>query len=154
MADAPHRGADHDALSVFLGKWTARGTSYGGTDQTADDPKANGDTWLSTHEAEWHTGRFFVVQDERADIDGYRFDTLSILGVNDDGLYFSRSFENHGFYRNYKVTRDGNRWQFDGATERASVTFEDENKRQVWTWEWRQGEIWLPLCDRIAERVD
>jgi hypothetical protein len=40
MAETPKRGAMHEALSVFLGKWTAHGTSYGGTDQTCDDPKA------------------------------------------------------------------------------------------------------------------
>ena len=154
MAGTSQRGAMHESLSVFLGKWTARGTSYGGTDQTGDDPKANGETWVSTHEAVWHTGRFFIVQDERADITGYRFDTLSILGVDDDGSYFSRSFENHGFYRDYKVTRDGNSWQLDGATERATVTFVNDNKQQVWKWEWKQDNTWLPLCDRIAERVD
>lgn len=154
MTQAPQRNAKHDALALFLGKWTAHGMSYGGTDQTGSDPKANGQVWVSTHEACWHTGRFFVVQDERADIAGSRFDTLSILGVNDDGSYFSRSVENHGFYRNYTVTREGDSWRFDGPTERATVVFENEGKRQVWTWEWRQNNSWLPLCDRVANRID
>jgi hypothetical protein len=154
MTQAPQRNAMHDALAAFLGKWTAHGTSYGGTDQTGRDPKANGETWMSTHEASWHTGRFFVVQDERADIAGNRFDTLSILGVNDDGSYFSRSVENHGFYRNYTVTHEGDRWQFDGPKERATVTFENDGKRQVWKWEWKSNDTWLPLCDRVADRVD
>ena len=150
MATAPQ----HDALAVFIGKWSAHGTSYGGTDQTGKDPKAGGETWVSTHEASWHTGKFFVVQDERADIAGRRFDTLSILGLNEDDSYFSRSIENHGFYRDYKVDRDGDRWRFDGATERATVVFEDAGKRQVWKWEWKPGDTWLPLCDRVAELVD
>ena len=154
MAEAPHRSTKHDALAVFAGKWTAHGTSYGGTDQTGDDPKANGEPWISTHEAAWHTGRFFIVQDERADIAGKRFDTLSIIGLDDDGAYFSRGFENHGFYRNYRVTRDGDRWQFEGATEQAIVVFEDNDRRQVWKWEWKPNEAWLPLCDRVAERVE
>ncbi len=154
MPDNPQRDARHDALAVFLGKWTARGTSYGGTDQSGPDPKANGEAWLSTHEAVWHTGRFFIVQDERADIAGKRFDTLSLIGVDEDGSYFARSIENHGYYRDYKMTRDGDRWRFDGATERAFVVFEGGGKRQVWTWEWKPGDTWLPLCDRVAERID
>ena len=154
MTEALHRIAKHEALAVFLGKWTAHGTSFGGTDQTGDDRKANGQVWVSIHEACWHTGKFFIIQDERADIAGDRFDTLSILGVDDDGSYFSRSVENHGFYRNYNLTREGDRWQFDGATERATVVFEDGGKRQVWTWEWKPEDAWLPLCDRVAERVD
>jgi hypothetical protein len=32
-----------------------------------------------------------------ADIQGGRFDTLSSLGVNEDGGYSLRLFENHGF---------------------------------------------------------
>ena len=154
MANAPQRDAKHDVLAMFIGRWTARGTSYGGTDQTGDDPKANGEAWVSTHEASWHTGRFFIVQDERADIAGSRFDTLSILGVNDDGSYFSRSVENHGFYRNYNIKNEGNCWRLDGPTERATVIIENDGKRQVWTWEWKLGNNWLPLCDRVAERVD
>lgn len=154
MADAPQRNAKHEALAVFLGKWAAHGTSFGGTDQTGEDPKAKGQAWMSTHEAAWHTGRFFIIQDERADIAGDQFDTLSIIGVDDDGSYFSRSVENHGFYRKYKVTCEGDRWKFDGATERATVAFEHDGKRQVWIWEWKPDEAWLPLCDRVAERVD
>jgi len=71
----PICGAKHDALNVFLGKWTAHGTSYGGTEQSGDDPKANGERWISTHEGARHTGSSFPVQDERADIAGSRFDT-------------------------------------------------------------------------------
>lgn len=154
MADAPQRNVHHEALAVFLGKWTAHGTSFGGTDQSGGDARANGQVWVSTHEAVWHTGRFFVLQDERADIEGSRFDTFSILGVDEDGSFFSRSVENHGFYRDYKVTRAGDCWHFHGAKERATVTFEDEGKQQIWKWEWKPSDTWLPLCDRIAVRAD
>jgi hypothetical protein len=154
MPNTPKLTAKHEALAVFLGRWSAHGRSYGYTDQSGGDPKSNGETWVSTHEGTWHTGRFFLVQDERADIGGQRFDTLSIMGVDENGDYFSRGFENHGFYRNYKVTRDGDSWTFSGATERAKVVFENNGKRQVWTWEWKPAGTWLPLCDRTAERID
>lgn len=150
----PERGAEHHALEIFLGKWEAEGTSYGGTDQSGDDPKANGEKWLSSHEGYWHTGAFFLVQDERANIAGSQFDTISVMGIDpDSGDYFSRSFENHGFTRNYKLLKDGNVWTLSGDTERASIEFRNNNWTQVITWEWKPEDEWLPLCDRTAIRI-
>ena len=58
--------------------------SFGGTDQLGADPKANGVPWVSTHTARWHTGDFFLIQDERALLSGKAFDTLSMMGVEPD----------------------------------------------------------------------
>lgn len=142
MNDLPKRSEKHEALDVFVGHWTARGTSYGNTDQSGPDPRANGEAWISTHEGRWHTGSFFLLQDERADIAGYRFDTLSVMGVGEDGRYFARSFENHGFCRDYEVVRGGDdTWRVSGPAERASIRFADDNRQQIINWEWKpKGE--------------
>ena len=154
MEPPPERSAKHDALQCFLGEWKAEGISFGGTDQSGD-PKAHGEPWLSTHSAYWHTGSFFMVQDERAKIAGNGFDTLSVMGVDPEtGDYFARSFENHGFYRNYALNRDGNVWTLTGATERARIEFKDDDRAQVINWEWKPEDRWLPLCDRSAIRTD
>ncbi|MEO7634866.1 MAG: hypothetical protein ABIS38_04365 [Sphingomicrobium sp.] len=154
MEAPPQRGPQHDALDVFLGEGTASGVSFGGTDQ-ADDPRANGQSSTSNHRAFWHTGNFFMVQDERAMIAGAPFDTLSIMGVDPGpGDYFSRGFENHGFYRDYRLTVDGNVWQLHGETERATIAFSEDNRRQAIHWEWMPDGHWLPLCDRVAIRID
>ncbi len=151
----PKRGSKHEALAVFLGAWKAEGISYGGTDQSGADPRSNGVPWKSTHTGTWHTGRFFVIQDERAHVDGAPFDTLSILGADDDaGHYFSRSVENHGFYRHYALRADGVTWTLTGETERATTTFSDDNRKQTVVWEWKVDGKWLPLCDRTATRQD
>ena len=55
----PKRGEMHEPLAIFLGDWKAEGTSYGGTDQSGADPRANGVPWKSTHTGRWHTGEFF-----------------------------------------------------------------------------------------------
>jgi hypothetical protein len=153
MTNAPQRSEKHEALSVFLGAWTSRGTSYGGTDQSGDNPKANGQPWLGTCEGRWHTGAFFLVQDERVDIAGARFDTLSVMGVGEDGKYFARSFENHGHFRHYDVTRSGSKWTILGDAERASIEFEDGGNKQTIHWEWKVNNKWLPLCDQISMKV-
>ena len=154
MQPPPARDTRHDELDCFLGKWQAEGTSYGGTDQSID-PRANGEAWQSTHVGRWHTGSFFLIQDERATIAGRTFDTLSMMGVDaDTGDYFIRSFENHGFYRHYALRREGTKWVLAGATERAEIDFTNDGRTQVISWEWKPADHWLPLCDRTANRID
>lgn len=151
----PTRGEKHEALAGFLGRWRAAGDSYGSPNQPEDDPKSAAEVWVSTHEGRWHTGEFFLVQEERALIDGRPFDTLSILGVDSKtGRYFARSFENHGFYRHYDMTVDGQVWTLSGEHERARIEFSADGRTQTVTWEWRPHDQWLPLCDRIAHRED
>jgi hypothetical protein len=104
----PTRGEQHEALAVFLGRWRAEGTSYGSPQQSKDDPKRGGELWISTHTGTWHTGKFFLIQDERARVGGHPFDTLSVMGVDlQTRRYFARSFENHGFYRHYELAVNG-----------------------------------------------
>ena len=151
---APVRGTAHDALSVFLGEWRAEGMSFGGTDQSGDDPKANGVLWVSTHSARWHTGDFFLIQDERARIGGKPFDTLSVMGVKPDtDNYIARTFENHGFYRHYALSVDDRTWLLEGETERARTVFSADGNPQTITWDWLRDGKWLPLCDRVATRI-
>lgn len=150
----PVRGSAHDALSVFMGEWRAEGMSFGGTDQSGADPKANGVPWVSTHTARWHTGDFFLIQDERAHIGSAAFDTISILGVEPGTeSHFAQTFENHGFYRHYRVSADGPTWLLEGKTERARTVFDADGSTQTITWEWLRDGNWLPLCDRVATRV-
>jgi hypothetical protein len=86
----PARGKMHDALAMFLGDWKAEGESYGSPDQDPRNPKGKSDKWTSTHSARWHTGEFFLIQNERAIVGGNPFDTISIMGVDaKTGKYFA-----------------------------------------------------------------
>jgi hypothetical protein len=144
-----------EALKAFLGEWRAEGQSYGGPDQSTSDPKKNAEPWKSTHTGRWHTGGFFLIQDEKATTGTKPFDTFSVLGVDElSGAYFARSFENHGFHRHYHVALDDRIWTFTGATERARVEFSAEGRTQTIVWEWLKDGEWLPLCDRVAVRID
>ena len=151
----PVRGSAHNALSAFLGDWRAEGMSFGGTDQSGADPKANGVPWVSTHAARWHSGEFFLIQDECAQIGTATLDTVSVMGVDADGnVCFARTFENHGFYRHYALSADGRTWMLQGETERARTVFAADGNTQTITWEWLRDGKWLPLCDRVATRLD
>ena len=153
MLAPPTRGSRHDALGVFVGDWTAEGDSFGGPSQDARNPRGRPSRWTSTHKAEWHTGQFFLIQDERAVIDG-PFDTLSVMGWDEDiARYFVHTFENHGFRRHYDLAVEGRVWTISGESERARIEFSHDSKRQDISWEWRPKDKWLPLCDRVAMKL-
>ena len=84
------------------------------------------------------------------------FQGIAIISWDDTNKHFvTRSYENHGFIRDYLTSVDGETWTFTGETERARVEFADGGDTQKIAWEWRQvGEDWLPLCDRVAKRVE
>jgi hypothetical protein len=152
---APQLTARHNALSIFLGEWSAEGWSYGNPNQSATEPTAIRDRWNSTHTARFHTGDFFLIQDERATIgpNAVPFDTISIMGVDPaTGNFFAHTVENHGYFRRYDVTVEGLVWTFDGAAERARVVFSEDRRKQTITWEWKKAGKWLPLCDRIGTK--
>lgn len=150
----PQRGHLHDQLKVFLGDWRAEGVAHGPTDQPGDDPQANDQPWTSTHTGRWHTGEFYLIQDERAVVGGSRFETLGIMGVDETGAHFAQTFDNGGFSRRYKLVADGATWHISGPTERATIVFSDDGRTQTITWEWKPEDVWLPLCDRVATRND
>ena len=151
---SPRRSAQHDALRVFLGEWRASGQSFGDPGQRKDRPREKVTPWTSTHTGRWYSGEFFLIQDERAQVGG-PFDTLSILGWDDAaGRYFARSFENHGYSRDYAVERQGRVWTFSGDHERARIELSEDGRTQTIAWEWRPEDGWLPLCDRVATKVD
>jgi hypothetical protein len=153
--EPPKRGANHERFDVFLGDWRAVGRSYSIPRQADDDPKSVAEPWTSTHTGRWHTGGFFLIQDERALTGGKQFDTLSIMGVEPQSQrYFARSFENHGYYRHYEVTAEGRIWTLSGELERARIELSEDGRTQTITWEWKPNGAWLPLCDRVASRVD
>lgn len=134
----------HEALVVFLGDWTAEGTSYG--------VKQESSPWRSIHSGRWHAGEQFVIQDERAN---GPFETMSFLGWDRErDTYFSWTIENHGFAREYLVTVDGRTWTLSGAQERATITFSDDNRTQTHHWEFCPNGEWITLCDRVATRIN
>ena len=150
----PTRGPLHEALEAFVGEWQAEGWSYGNLPQDPEHPKAKRQAWRSTSHVGWHTGRFFLIEDERCMLDGQApFDTHSVRGVDAGGRLFAACFENHGFERRYELTVQGRVWTWTGAHERARVEFSVDGHRQTVVWEWKPKDRWLPLCDREAVKV-
>jgi hypothetical protein len=151
----PVRSPLHDAMEMFVGEWRAEGLSYGSPHQSIAEPKAHAQRWASTHSARWHSGRFFLLHDEKAHVGADPFDTFTVMGFDaHSGRLFASCFENHGHERRYEVHVDGRRWTFDGANERALIDFSADGRTQRIVWEWKPRGRWLPLCERTAVRED
>ena len=153
-AKMPMRAAPHECLHIFIGKWHAEGDSYA-AGQTKQNPHGANEKWLSDETYEWLPGRFFVIQRWDAKTGANPFKGIAIISHDaGTGNYMTRSYENHGFIRDYVTKSNGDTWTFSGETERARIEFMDGGNTQKIAWEWRQpGEDWLPLCDRVARRV-
>lgn len=151
----PKRAAPHERLQIFIGKWHAEGKSYA-AGQKKQNPRGVKEKWLSDESFEWLPGQFFVMQRWDAMTGANAFQGIAIISWDDTNKHFvTRSYENHGFVRDYLTSVDGETWTFTGETERARVEFADGGDTQKIAWEWRQiGEDWLPLCDRVAKRVE
>ena len=66
-----------------------------------------------------------------------------ITEANDD--YVTRSYENHGFVRDYVARVDGDTWTFNGDTERTGIEFAYGGDTRKIAWEWRkpgEAEKW------------
>jgi hypothetical protein len=146
--------APHERLDVFIGKWRAEGDSFA-VGQTIEKPRGTTEKWLSNETYEWLPGQFFIMQRWDAMTGANLFQGIAIVNWdNSNQHYVTRSYENHGFVRDYVTHVDGKIWTFIGDTERARVEFTNGNNTQNIAWEWRKpGEDWLPLCDRVAKRV-
>lgn len=144
----------HERLEVFIGKWHAEGCSFA-VGQPLSNPRGVTEKWLSDETFEWLHGRFFVMQRWDAMTGSNPFHGIAIINWDDASQhYMTRSYENHGFIRDYITRVDGDIWTFTGATERARVEFTGGGNSQNIAWEWRKpGEDWRPLCDRVARRV-
>jgi hypothetical protein len=71
-----------------------------------------------------------------------------------DNLFFTYFFDNAGFHPIYKTRVEGNVWNFTKPNTRAKVTIEDPDTI-TFNWEWKNKDSnWLPLCDRVAKRVE
>jgi hypothetical protein len=137
---------EYEKLAVWIGDWRAEGTNYAADGATS--------RWLSEETFEWLAGQFFVVQRWNEHGSTEPFIGLGVMGYDQrTARHFTRSFENHGFYRHYDMTVEGNIWTFDGPTERARVEFVDGGDTQRIHWEFKPRGQWQPLCDRVARRV-
>jgi hypothetical protein len=147
-------GEELQKLQVFIGKWHAEGKSYA-DGQDKRNPYASAVPWTSDESYEWLPGNFFVLHQWNAKAGDREFIGTEIIGYNkSEQKFFTNFFDNAGFHPVYEATLEGTGWNFTEANTKAKVTINDKDTI-TFNWEWRnEGSDWLPLCDRVARRVE
>ena len=150
----PKPTAAHRRLEVFIGHWHAEGMSYG-EGQDAAEPRAAGVPWTSDESYEWLPGKFFVIHRWDAMTGKHEFKSTEIIGYDEaEASYFTRLFDNAGNHPEYRASVDGDVWSFEESQSRASVIVQAGGGKMSFKWEWKNGgNAWLPLCDRVASRM-
>ena len=141
-------------LQVFIGKWRAEGKSYAGS-QDKNNPYASAVPWTSEESYEWLPGNFFVLHKWNAKAGEHIFIGTEIIGYDEkENHFFTYFFDNAGFHPIYETRVEGNVWTFTDPNTQAKVTINDPDTI-TFNWEWKNnGSNWLPLCDRVAKRVE
>ena len=141
-------------LDVFIGKWHAEGQSYA-EGQQKDNPLASAVPWTSDESYKWLPGNFFILHKWDAKLGDNAFIGTEIIGYDEKkGVFFTHFFDNAGFHPEYKATVDVNVWNFTEPSSRAKVTVDNDKNKMTFHWEWRKEDNdWLPLCDRVATRI-
>lgn len=141
-------------LQAFIGKWHAEGTSYA-EGQDRNTPYASAVPWTSDESYEWLPGNFFVLHKWDAKAGDKVFIGTEIIGYDKiKNQFFTHFFDNAGFHLTYKATVEGDVWDFTELDTQAKVTIND-SATITYHWEWKNGgSSWLPLCDRVAKRIE
>jgi hypothetical protein len=108
--ESPERGAAHERLNVFVGKWHSKGDSYA-AGQKKDDPRGSIEKWVSDETVEWLPGRFFLMQRWDAMTGVNEFKGTAIVSHDPEtGDHLMRAYENHGFINDYVTRVEGDIW--------------------------------------------
>jgi hypothetical protein len=140
----PARGAAHEQLDVFVGRWKTQGQSYG-----PDAPMVGDESY------EWLPGEFFLaVRFDRRVGDG-EHRGLGVMGYDESRqVHFATMYDNLGFARTSDLRVRGRVWTFDGPWERANYAFSEDGRTITIHWERTfDGANWQPLCDLKATKV-
>jgi hypothetical protein len=145
----PELGPEHQRLEVFAGSWKVEGENKS---QAPDAPNTH---VLGEESYEWLPGGFFLVGrwDRQFGEGGGDHTGIGILGYDaEKRTYFSRSFDNLGFWRDYEVRNERDRtWTFTGERERATFVFNKAGDSFDARWEIRgDNSRWQPLCELHA----
>ena len=144
----PTLGPEHKRLDVFVGRWTAEGTTGLG----ATDPSEN---MTQQHTYEWLPGGFHILHRWAGHTGSRRMDGVEIIGYDAaTDTYEVHFFDSDGWVRIYQARARDRVWTFTGTRERCLIMFADDGNTMTTHWDRSpDGATWVPLCDTKATRA-
>ena len=144
----PTLGPEHKRLDVFVGRWTAEGTTALG----ASDPSEN---MTQQHTYEWLPGGFHILHRWAGQIGPHEHTGVEIIGYDAGAdAYEVHFFDSDGWARTYQARARDRVWTFTGTRERCAIMFVDDGRTMTTHWDRStDGVTWEPLCDVRATKV-
>ncbi len=135
-----------ERLQPFIGKWKTEGTIRmpNGADMVLNAV----DTY------EWLPGGYFLIHH----VDGFMGEdevkAIEMIGFHeDDGMYVTTSYDNHGIVANYKAQLHEREWTIIGSTERFRGRFGEDGRTLAGVWELAEdGAEWKKWMDILLTK--
>jgi hypothetical protein len=149
------RGAAHERLEPFVGKWTTEGNAY-------DSPFGPAARVTAAESYEWLTGGTFLVHRLQGRLGGREMACLEVIGY--DGAseaYPVRSFYNDRTYNLWQAQPGDTAWTFTGdwqsdgrmLTVRCTLSFGDDGRTRTGRWDYStDGTRWERFWDTRSVR--
>jgi hypothetical protein len=117
--NGPQRGAEHDRLQVFIGKWINEGYVV--------DADGNESSRILTSDIyEWIPGRFFVLHEAYGRIGDLDVGATEIIGYDAAAeSYVAFLFDSSGGINRSALTANGDAWTWKGETTGCTAVFTD-----------------------------
>jgi hypothetical protein len=148
---ARQRGAEHEPLKMFLGRWNVEGHN------TASAPRDSRGEVTGEVSYELLHGGFYVIcrWDRQFGNQSQRHVGVGVIGYDPEHReYFSNNVDNLGYERRYRLELSDRTWRFVGPFERAELEFSADGRAFTETWEISEdGSSWQPLCDLKATKL-
>jgi hypothetical protein len=145
----PVLGEAHRKLDRFMGSWTVTGRN------AADAPSAPNATVEGEESFVRLPGGFFLLGHWDHRFEGGRHLGMNVIRYDQTtDEYSSYNVDNLGYARTYRVSNDGDVWNFIGEWERATMRFGDGGHTLTIDWELtKDGATWKPLCHLEAHKA-
>lgn len=150
--DAPATQQPSAALKMlqpFIGNWHVEGQNFESAPHAPNAPVSGREMY------EWLPGNFYMIGRWDHLFDGNGHKGIAILGcdTNNDQL-FTRNFDNLGYERKYELTLNSNTWTYNGAAERATREFSEDEKSFTERWEILNDGQWEALCELKGVKIE
>jgi hypothetical protein len=148
IEEKPTLGAEHERMSVFIGRWMADGRTEAGTSGASEN-------MTQQHTYEWLPGGFHVLHRWAGHIGARESQGIEIIGYDASAdAYEVHFFDSDGWARVYRARARDRVWTFTGTRERCAIMFADDGCAMTTHWDRSpDGVIWEPLCDVRATRI-
>lgn len=136
---SPDQGPSHRLLEAFVGTWKVEGVSNGSSVPVESS---------GTEDYRWLEGEFFLEYRWTRMYGKQKHSGIGLIGFDKakDG-YFTKNFDNLGYYREYETAIDKGLMTLKGETERATIGLNAAENNITIDWEFsKDGKTWSPLC--------